>query len=504
MSKKLLQKLTRRKNETQLFRLVLIVTALMAGAISLWIGLRQSVWFDEAYSILLAKQPIGELLRLTALDTHPPLYYVLLKGWAGIFGWSELSLRGASVGSMVLAIIIGGLLLRRMFGSKLAIGGLLLVMIAPLVLRYGFEIRMYADAALAGVAATYALYSAWQSQGQKRAWWLVAYGVLVAVGTYLLYYLAFLWIAHVVWLLYIHIKRKQPWKKLVPYIAAYAGAVLLFLPWLPTFLAQTSNGALAPIGQPLNLDQLLGIATFNTLYQPPYMMSIGLTVVAIAIVAAFIWAVPRARQELKGKSDEVVLLIMYIGVPIVLLMGVSLVRSMYTERYLSHVAIGLILLLGVVVAAAVQHAGREKQRAVWALGIIYGALLIGTVQLTLLGNFNFQRLQTPTVKQAAASLEACAPGRRLLVADPYVMTELGYYLPDCQIYFVSQWDTLGGGYAPYSGSKYQVKDINILNDQRVTYVFYGTPDQLMPDRYKEVSRETFGALNVVEYMISAE
>jgi hypothetical protein len=53
----------------------------------------------------------------------------------------------------------------------------------------------------------------------------------------------------------------MPWKALLPYLASYAAAVVLFLPWLRTFVSQISNGALAPIGQPLNLDQLIGIVT---------------------------------------------------------------------------------------------------------------------------------------------------------------------------------------------------------------------------------------------------
>ncbi|HEY5695459.1 MAG TPA: hypothetical protein VIQ80_01340, partial [Candidatus Saccharimonadales bacterium] len=59
----------------------LIVVALGAMVISLMIGLAQSVWFDEAYSIMLAKQPILNLIHLTSADTHPPFYYLLLKGW---------------------------------------------------------------------------------------------------------------------------------------------------------------------------------------------------------------------------------------------------------------------------------------------------------------------------------------------------------------------------------------------------------------------------------------
>lgn len=499
----LLQKIHTYSSERS-FNLLLVLSAVTAGIISLSIGLRQSVWFDEAYSILIAKQPVGDLLRLTALDTHPPLYYLLLKGWAGVFGWSELALRAASVGSMLLAIIVAGLLLRRMFSRRVAIGAILLLMVSPLVLRYGFEIRMYADAMLIGIAATYALYSAWQSKGRRRIAWLAGYAVLVAAGMFMLYYLAFLWIAHVAWLTYVHLRRKQSWQKLLPFAASYGGAVLLFLPWLPTFVSQISNGALAPIGQPLNLEQLIGVASFNIFYQPLYMLGVVSSVVMIAVAIVFGWAIPKARRELKGKADEIALLAAYIGVPIILLMIVSLSRSMYTERYLSHVAIGLVLLAGVIVTAAIRRNGFKKRGSVVAMVVLYGAFMLGALQLATVGNFNFQRLQTPTVKQAAASIATCAPGTKLLAADPYVATELSYYLPNCPTYFVSQWDTLRGGYAPFNASSYQIKDTNALSDARVTYVFYGTPDQLMPSKYLQASATTFGPLTVAEYKLSAE
>jgi len=36
------------------------------------------------------------MLRLTALDTHPPFYYLILKMWGNLFGWGELALRSLS------------------------------------------------------------------------------------------------------------------------------------------------------------------------------------------------------------------------------------------------------------------------------------------------------------------------------------------------------------------------------------------------------------------------
>ena len=40
-----------------------------------------SLWYDETVSTLLAGSPLPDLIRHTAGDIHPPLYYILLRGW---------------------------------------------------------------------------------------------------------------------------------------------------------------------------------------------------------------------------------------------------------------------------------------------------------------------------------------------------------------------------------------------------------------------------------------
>lgn len=483
--------------ENRLFLAVLVICVSFAAVASLLIGLRQSVWFDEAYSILLAKHSVAELIRLTGLDTHPPFYYLLLKGWASLFGWSELSLRILSVASMSGAFVVGGLLVRKMFGSKVAIGTVVLFALSPLLLRYGFEIRMYSLASFIGVSATYCLYSAYKTK-ENRYKWLIGYGLLVALGVFTLYYLVLLWVAHVAWLVILAIQKKWRVSSLMPYLYAYIGAIVLFLPWLPTFLKQVSNDALAPIGQPMNYEQLSGVLSFNTLYQPTYGLTVILTIVILAFIAAIVWSLKKSGGILRKHPDELSLLGAYIGVPIAMLMGISLVKSMYTERYLSHVAISLVMLIGIAVSTALaQHLKRSQRIAV--IVIVYGTMLIGFCNIATSGNFNFQRNEHPTVKQAAANIHDCGPDAQIIAADPYVMTELSYYVTDCQTYFVSEWPTLAGGYAPWSGSKYQIKHASDITSSRVAYVYYGAPDQAMPANYKEIATHAYGSLNVTTY-----
>ena len=484
------------KFNIRFYYVALILAPAFAMTVSLAIGLKQSVWFDEAYSIFVAKQPLAELIRLTALDTHPPLYYIALKTWATIFGWGEVALRSFSVICLGGAIVIAGLLIKKMFGYKVAAGVLLLMAISPLLLRYGFEIRMYALGSLIGVLATYILHASVISK-ELSYLKLALYAAFVAIGTYTLYYLVLLWFAHISWLLYVYIKQRNKPKELLQYVYAYLGAATLFLPWLPSFISQTTNGALASIGKRLNLEELIGILTFNIAYEPLYRVEMLLTLAVIACLSVTSVCLYTARHELLKYKENVALLGMYIGVPIAALMLVSFFRPMYVERYLAHVAIGLIMFVGVIVMLAL---GNMSTRAkVVVVSFLFIPFMVGLSQLSALGNFNFQRLETPQVNAAAKSIPACDDRKKIVAADPYVAIELSYYVPSCAIYFLSEWDTLGGGYAPLSGSEYQIKsESDLPSDMPFTFVHYGDMGETIASNFTETNRREFGILRVSE------
>lgn len=479
------------------FPATLACVALGAMLISLMIGLRQSVWFDEAYSILLAKQSALGLIHLTSIDTHPPLYYLLLKGWAGLFGWSELALRSLSVLAMGGAIVFGGLVAKRMFGVRAAIMALPFIALSPLLLRYGFEIRMYALASLIGIAATYVLILAVEAKNPSAQWKLyVIYALLVAIGVYTLYYTVLLWLAHFGWLAYRAYRDKKPIIK-TPWFVAFLGSVALFLPWVPVFVSQVTNGALAAVSQPMTVDSLVGIASFSFLYQPAWQLS-GYGTIIIAFIA-FTLSLVLARafkRASKKERDYLLLLTMYIAVPVALITLVSLVKPLYTERYLSHVLIGGMLLVGIAVAYTMKKA---TPRMNFAVAVVYIVLLLGVGQLAKVGNFNFQRLQKPDIREAAAVIKSeCGRNTTILAADPYVAIELSYYLPACEVRFYSSTDVLKGGYAGLSNSPLRIAHpaTQLANSSQLLYVYYGRPQLMMPPNLIATFHEEYGMLRI--------
>lgn len=476
------------------------ISTIVFMGICMAIGLQQSVWFDEAYSIMLAKQPAVQLVHLTALDTHPPLYYLLLKAWATLFGWGEFALRSLSVLMAGLAVFFAALTARRMFGAKIALTALPFIIFAPFLLRYGFEIRMYSTAAFIGMAATYVLVRALQTKRGREQWLLYGlYAVLVALGTYTLYYTVLLWLTHAVWLIWISYRSKKSIAK-QPWLRAYIISIILFLPWLPAFVSQISNGALAAISQPLTIDNLVGIISFEFLYRPMWQLGALLSLVMLGVIATIIIFVIDAFKKVSAKQREyLVLLAMYVAVPVVIVAVVSLARPLYVERYLAHVAIGGMLFIGVVTALRLQKATAKTKIAA---GTLVLALGIGIAQLAVVGNYNFQRLQRPMVKQAAM-ISKCDTTSSVFAADPYVAIELAYYLPECQIYFYSQTATLKGGYAPLSNSPLHVSDTakELGSNRTIYYVYYGEQEMNMPANHKQVDLKTFDALRVATFSV---
>ncbi|QQS22021.1 glycosyltransferase family 39 protein [Candidatus Saccharibacteria bacterium] len=492
--KRFLKRTMRHVNTKNLPYMIGCVAA-VAMVASLFIGMKQSVWFDEAYSILVARHSPSEIISLTAVDTHPPAYYLLLHVWGAMVGWNEFALRSLSVLAYGGSIFVAGLLAKRLFGTRAAVITSIFLLMAPLLMRYGFEIRMYALASLIGVLATLCLVAAHES---PRKWWLwVLYGVLVAVGVYTLYYLALLWIAHLVWLLYIDRKQRQTfWRQ--SWLWSYAIGIVLFLPWLPTFLKQVNNGALASIGQPMNFEQLIGIVSFNALYKPLWQISVLETPLMLYVLVVGCWFVARA-YKMQRSTKYLTLLLLYIGVPVLVLGVVSLFRPMYVERYLSHVAVGLVMLVACSVAIVWSY---DQSRRVAAMSVSFFLIMaLGTLQLMNVGNFNFQRMEHPKVDEVTVSIPSCRSTDTVVAADPYVATELSYYLPaSCRMLFYSDTAELGGGYAPFSYSDRRLASKNLpLVGQNMWYVYYGQP-QLVPDTsYRRTNISTLGTLTVTRY-----
>ena len=306
----------------------------------LGIGLRpwrlpwQPLWADEGYSVYFASEPLLPMVKLTAQDIHPPLYYALLHGWLQLLGTTApVALRLFSVLMALLALPLFMRLAATLFPQqpRLRLVAILLFALNPLLLFYSQEVRMY------GLALTCSLVSTlccWQAlvgtERNRRGWWL-GYLVSATASLYTLYYTAFLLAAHLLWAIFSLPQVKRGWRTL---LSVQIGVGLLFLPWLlytaTTLVAYVDNKVQADQDvalQPLAYlgRHLLAFVGGHLALPPPYALLRWCGLAALLLVAgANLWqrwprkatqATTAASTQTSSHSDALTALAYFVAVP---------------------------------------------------------------------------------------------------------------------------------------------------------------------------------------------
>lgn len=469
------------------WRTAIGVAMLAMFALIMLMGAGQSIWFDEGYSILLAKHSYAEIFALTNVDAHPPLYYILLKAWGDVFGWSEFALRSLSALLMALATGVGLLLVRRLFSTKIALAIIPFLLVAPFLLRYGYEVRMYALACLIGVIASYVFIVALSRQQPSRRLWVV-YGVLVALGMYTLYMTLVIWLSHAVWLVLAAKPRKQLLRH--PAFLGLGTAVILFLPQLPIFINQTIHSALPGIGTELTLTKLVSVLGVLTIYTPEW--QIGGWYSLLLIIAMVLFGV-LFKNALKTKDQRFGLLFLsvLVIVPLVFYALTSLPprTPIFIERYMAHIAIYFYIVIALVVVLGFM--GKRKLLASVFAVVVTIILLTGVTRLYSTGNLNLERMQLPETRQLKASIP-CSSDTTIVADDPYTYIDSVYYFDNCNFVFFSQKPLeFKGGYAPLHDSDKRIGSAAEVTTKKIVHLHWsGAESSFVPSSDYRVTGTT--------------
>ncbi len=206
---------------TRFDTLIILILILLAFALRAHNLDAQSLWYDEGVTAHVAQFGVADLVRWTADDIQPPLYYLVVAGWGRLAGWSEWSLRFVSVFFGTLTLPLLAILARRLTRSRTtAVLAALFATLHPALLYYSQEARMYAMLVALGVSVAYCvlrLNGEWRMAngeaggGRRAAWlWAAAYVLTATAAVYTHYFAFFLLLAlGVVFLL-------QTWQSPIP------------------------------------------------------------------------------------------------------------------------------------------------------------------------------------------------------------------------------------------------------------------------------------------------
>jgi mannosyltransferase len=362
-------------------------------------------------AVRFALRPMGEVLTTFATPgQNGPLYYLLLRPWLAVAGSGEFALRFFSAAMGVLAVPLVARLARRLPGAEAwpALGLLAAVLVAtsPYLVWYGQEGKMYTLVVALVLWAMERYLAALQRGGWHR--WLL-YVVATSAAFYVHLVAALMVpVQVVVFLLHDPGVRRARWR---PWLASIAALTLPYLPllaWQLPLLAQRGETGYAFVPLHDMALSLLGGYSLGVVQEA--------TPWALAVCLLPLLLPPRGQPRWwRGWG----MLLSWLLLPVIALFAITLVRPIYTARYLIFVLPAFLLLL----AAGLLAAARRSR----LLGI---ALVLAILALSVRGLW--LQARTPLkadFRGATAYLrQNMAPGDLLLFHIPYGRHSFEYYM----------------------------------------------------------------------------
>lgn len=359
-------------------RLLLKEKYIVVACVLLFVGLigasvmRPSVWHDEGYTAVLVENSYGGIIERTALDVHPPLYYLALKTWSLVAGDSVLALRLYSAVCMLAALLITWRIIRKLYGVKVGLAALACMAVGPFLVRYGQEMRMYGQAALLASIATYLYLNTLQKTSLKRkqAIW---YGVVIGAGMLTQYFFILVPLVHVVHAL---LQQKGSFKKRViglqKYVVSVVTAAGIFLPWAPKVLDQFTDVYGAFWIGPVGIETLTSTPVAMTAFKKQFQMT-GVEGLLAVITVVLLYVIYKKYFKQHNNAQGRLLLLSVVLPPLFLfLLSVPPFQPSYQDRYMSFMAPLFYSIIGVGILAFTKTKIRLSLAVFFMLLLGYG------------------------------------------------------------------------------------------------------------------------------------
>ena len=319
----------------------------------------QSIWRDEAFSILLSER---SPLWFVSKNFDPPLYYILLHFWMKLFGESELATRSLSIVGFSLATIVVIYWAEKLFKKHWLSWYLpIFFFFNPMLLYYAFEIRAY---------AWYVLFTVLSFMTYLEEKWILN-AVFIVLGLYTHSYMIIVPVTETVHYILTHWKQfniRKPATILNNlFLRSMAVSLLLFSPWLYHFVMssnQLKNAWYFPVDFHL-IRSVLGNLFLGYEGTPGFIWDYS-TVLSLILLIAFAFA-------LKDKRDRTVksFFCLMVFFPLIVVIGISFWKPLFVNRYVIPVSIAEVLLLALALRD-IKNPILQKGLAVIALLFVVG------------------------------------------------------------------------------------------------------------------------------------
>jgi mannosyltransferase len=313
-------------SRTQQALLALIV---LGAILRLWQLGAKSFWLDEAFSVSISQQRLLDMLRMVVrTDTHPPLYYLMLKFWL-LFSQSEAWVRFLSVIFSTFSIFLIYYLVTLLYQDKRAgLLGAAILAFSPFQIWYAQEARMYAALTFFVLASACFFFRALQN-GERRDW--AGYVLTTTLALYVDNGAVWYMVALVIFSM---VSARRYWNRAAGWLLSNLAIVSLYLFWTPFFYLQirqvTQSFWLPPPSVQSIIETFLDFHSYN-------FPLVGISLLYMAAIFVFAYIVP-------GKNWRRQLASLWLFLPVVISLLLSLRQPIFLSRNLIAASLGYYLL----------------------------------------------------------------------------------------------------------------------------------------------------------------
>lgn len=325
--------------------------------------INRTFWYDEAYTIAMMNHSFSDIWKITAIDVHPPLYYFMLKLFTNLFGDSLFVMRVFSNLGIMASCLLGIFPIRRLFGEKVSLAFILLMVLMPVNQYLGVEIRMYSWAMFFVLASSVYAYEAFQKKTLLYYSKMTFWGICAAYT----HYYALIAVFAIFLILIIYLLRKR--RTVVRPILFATIVLLAYMPWIPIFVSQLySVHHQFWIEIPTPKEALLFLYYFFSPKDPSHSytlfsiwtMSAGLLIMLGLIFAAIIFAIKlhlenKANRRLKAAAYFILIFVSTILITFAI---TFIIKPISVPRYTTCVLGPLIL--GIAIYGVELYKTKEK------------------------------------------------------------------------------------------------------------------------------------------------
>jgi uncharacterized membrane protein len=374
-----------------------------------------SFWGDECFTIRLAKLSLPDMLYATAVDVHPPLYYILVQIGCRLLGNHGYVYHLISVIPLLITLVLSATVIRKRYGGSVSVLFATCCALFPAAQVYNVEARMYSWTALFVLLAFLEI----DRILQKDAWQHYLLFALYSVCAAYCHYYALVAVACMyVFLLVrsVFFERKTILKTIVICTLSCAA----YLPWLLKFLLSFQRTAAS-----WWLEAVPNVRDCGRFLFGKDVLSAVWVLVVLAVLCNIGKSMKKRERLWFAAGLCAVLGLFFIGEA-----ASYLIRPLFITRYMYDVALVAWLMLTVGINRCVLVFSQKREAAV---GVLIAAVCAAVFIPEYVDTIREERRQDAATTAFLEAVSIPADSLILTNSGPHAWTILEYYYPGTRI-----------------------------------------------------------------------